>query len=253
MKKNISKILIVLVIACSTSLPPTIAKAQFGGVATEVTQLVNMAQLFLQVAEQIKTYIKLVEQYENMLENSEKLEELFYDRGIDLFLELAESLVEDGVISYSSETIAEDFAQEYPGYEVYAELEASEWTPEMINEKYIEWNEGHQNNVTTALEAVSLQNAEYEGEMELIEAIKVHSATAVGRNGLIQAGNEAAVAQLAQMQKLRQLIMTQIQMQANYISYEQDKEAAQKGVESALQSRLTEAEDELVVGDEKEY
>ena len=50
------------------------------------------------------------------------------------------------------------------------------------------------------------------------------SQTATGRMQAIQVGNQIAAQLVDEMQKLRQLLMTQIQVQSQYISEKQDKE-----------------------------
>ena len=53
------------------------------------------------------------------------------------------------------------------------------------------------------------------------------SQNSVGRLQAIQAGNQIAAQQVRQLQKLRQLMMTQMQMQSAFMATQSDKDAVQ--------------------------
>ncbi len=222
------------------------------GVATEMTQIRNEIQLIMQVAEQIKTYKKLVEQYKNMLENSSKWEELFWSEGIDSLLKLAEALDKDGVIAYSAEAILDAFEEQYPGYEEYLKIEAPEWTPEKQNEFYKKWRKSARNNITGALEAMKKHHEDFATEEEVIAALQVQASSPEGRNQALQTANEIAIEQLRQMQKLRQMIMTQVNLQANYMAANLDKEEVQSAHKHTLEKEALEEVDNYIIDNSRD-
>ncbi len=77
-------------------------------------------------------------------------------------------------------------------------------------------------NVKTALEAVNLNTSAFESEDVQLDRMVARSQSAVGRMQAIQAGNEI-VSQ--NVQQLRDLMATQINMQCNYITQQGDRKA----------------------------
>ncbi len=220
--------------------------------ATEWTQIRNNVELVLQVLEQIKTYKKLIDQYRNMLENTESLEELFWSEGMDSLVDLADALDKDGVIAYSAAAIEELFNEQYPGYGEYLKMKAEEWTPKKVAEFYEKWKETSRNNITGALEAINKHHEDFATEETLIDSLKIQAATPIGRKQALQTANEIAVEQLRQMQRLRQMIMTQINLQANYLAVEQDKNEARDAHEQVLIEKSLEDLEGYIEGDGEE-
>jgi len=199
----------------------------YEGVATEVTQLRNNIELIAQVTQQVLTVEELVKQYENMLLNTEGWEEIFSGQGMDLLLQLAEAVKRNRIISYAGENIETQFEEAFPGYEAYLSVEAPDWTPQTMDEKYTQWNESHRNSIIAAMDAVQLQHNNFDNELEIINALELQTATSAGRQQALVAANQIAIEQLKEAKGLKQMIMTQVQLQSNYMAYEQNRQSAE--------------------------
>ncbi|MDQ3232870.1 MAG: hypothetical protein M3Q07_13715, partial [Pseudobdellovibrionaceae bacterium] len=71
-----------------------------------------------------------------------------------------------------------------------------------------------------AMKAANLQFEQFSSEEETIKTIQRLGSSAKGRMEAIQAGNLIASQQVSQIQKLRGLMMAQMQMQSAYLSFE---------------------------------
>ena len=79
-----------------------------------------------------------------------------------------------------------------------------------------------------AMKAANLQQEQFATEEETIKTIEKLSATSQGRMEAIQAGNMIAAQQVSQIQKLRSLMMSQMQMQSSYLTFEANQKDASK-------------------------
>lgn len=72
--------------------------------------------------------------------------------------------------------------------------------------------------ISGAMRSANLQATQFQTEETTMKSIERLSQNAQGRMEAIQAGNLIAAQQVGQMQKLRSLIMAQMQMQASFMS-----------------------------------
>ena len=68
----------------------------------------------------------------------------------------------------------------------------------------------------------------------MMQQLQVMAGTAEGRMQALQIGNMMAGQNVQQLQELRQLMMMQLQMQADYVAMQQDKEAASEATRTNL-------------------
>jgi P-type conjugative transfer protein TrbJ len=76
------------------------------------------------------------------------------------------------------------------------------------------------------------------------------SGTAEGRMQAIQVANQIAIAAARQTQKLRQLMLVQLQLQANFIQTQMDRQSTQ---EAAYKNFINSGRDSIKTGDGKGY
>jgi len=234
------RLIACLAIVTITSMPLSPARAQFGyGVATETTQLINMAQLLLQVWEQYKTYYELYKQYQNMLTNTEAWKDFYLSKGKDMLKDLAKTVEKDRVIAYTAADISKDLDYVYPGYTDYLGVSPEDWKPEYISDLYKDWTKGHRNNIVAALEAANIHQEEFDNEEIVLDGLSLQMESAVGRNQSLQTSNQIALEGLQQNRKVRQLLMTQIQLQTNHMAYQAEREDAEQAYRQKLQESIT--------------
>ena len=107
---------------------------------------------------------------------------------------------------------------------------------EQVKERYQKWSRQNLDNVNSALRAANLQSKYFQTEAQTIKEIERKAQTAEGRDQLLQAGVEIASLQAKQMIQLRQLIASDMQMQAMYQASVIDKQAERDAWETHVRS-----------------
>ena len=115
-----------------------------------------------------------------------------------------------------------------------------------MQQKYSDWSAQSADSVKNALRAAGIQSESFATEEERLETLKQKSQSAEGRLQALQAGNLIAVEQVTSLQRLRQLMMTNLQLQGNYIASQQDKE----DITQAKWNQLI-GERDTIIGDEE--
>ena len=100
-------------------------------------------------------------------------------------------------------------------------MTASDW-----QSKYAEWSKEGTDNALYAYKGLGLQASQLKNEQAMMQQLQAMAGTAEGRMQALQVGNMMAAQNVQQLQELRQLMMMQLQMQADYVAMQQDKEAA---------------------------
>ena len=90
-------------------------------------------------------------------------------------------------------------------------------------DRYEKWSEQGRDNVKSALESANMNTSTFESEDAQLDRMVARSQSAAGRMQAIQAGNEINAQNVQQLQKLRDLLATQVNMQGNYMAQEQNR------------------------------
>jgi P-type conjugative transfer protein TrbJ len=201
--------------------------------ATELTQLANNLQLIDQLARQVELVREAIRQSENLALNTEKLSSQDWGSTLDEIRRVNALLADAKSLSFTSAGLEAGFAERYQGYRAYAEAELG---PEQLAAKYQQWSEETNASVLSTLKAAGLTATQIEGEEEIyLKSLEALAETAKGRMQAIEVGNQIALAAARQTQKLRQLMLVQIQLVANFIQRQGDREA----VEAARWQKFT--------------
>ncbi len=193
--------------------------------ATEATQLLNKLELIKQVENGIQQVKTQMDMYQNMIANSQGVSNPLWSNALDDLQSLNALIQQSKSIAYSAGDLDSQFASRYGTYSDYLSRNMGEvdWRA-----KYGQWSEGMQDNALYTLKAAGLQSDQLANEDVFIQQLQSMSQTAEGRMQALQVGHMLAEQQIRQVQKLRQLMMLQLQMQANYLAAQQDQEAALK-------------------------
>ncbi len=132
-------------------------------------------------------------------------------------------------LSYQGTDIEQQIRQRYQGYATYSGNGANS-----IAGKYNQWSNETKSSVAATLGAIGLQNNQLDDEDALMHQLEEMGNSAQGRMQAAQIGNQMAAQGVRQTQKLRQLMMLQTQMQANWMASQQD----QADVRAANSGRL---------------
>lgn len=229
---KIKKCIIAFILMVTIIIPPWTVKAgggggSLGGFATEVTQWLNYLELLgidasalKEVAQQAQQLINEAMMIENQLKNLLALNN--NPLAVINALNQLSAIVQQGqVLSYASMNIDAQYANLYPGYSTYRYQDMSY---DVLMQKHQNWSQQNMDNVKDALKAAGVQEETILNEENRLNTIVDMSKSSEGRLQAIQAGNLIAAEEVSSLQRLRQLVMTNIQLMANYQAHEQDKE-----------------------------
>jgi type IV secretion system protein TrbJ len=193
---------------------------------SEWTQLLNYATLVDQYVKQAAILQQSIAQYKNMVTNTNTLTNQQWSSALADLKAVTAIYQSAKTISYASLNLDQQFSAKYGTYQSYVSANNNKQTME---DKYKQWSEDTNASTKAALKAAGLQSSQIEGsEKDYIKHLETQATTVKGRLDAIQTGNQISIEELRQTQKLRQLLFTNIQLQANYIQTQQDQSAKQQ-------------------------
>jgi type IV secretion system protein TrbJ len=198
-------VLLLLLMSCSAPGP-----ALAGPYALEITQLLNHVELVLSYAvqaNQLATQIKiLADAIKNTVRNPNQL---FWNIQADL--NALAGIVQGGrSLAYSLGNLDALWEQTYPGYRGYA--------PTGYYNRYQAWSQTTLDTVAGAMRAAGLQSQQLNSEVSLITNLEDQSQSADGRLLALNVLTQMADQQAQQMEKLRELMLADMQSKASYYS-----------------------------------
>jgi len=196
----------------------------------EYAEAVNTA---LNTAEQLQTQML---QYQSMITQGTGLpDSMFGSIAADL-KNVMNVYDRSQALGRQIQNIDSQFNTAFPGFNSYLN-QAANSAESPTQDRYQTWSEQGRDNVKAALEAANLNTSTFESEGEQLDRMMTRSQTAVGRMQALQAGNEIASQNVQQLQKLRDLVATQINMQGNYLAQQGDRTAASEATEQQFEAR----------------
>lgn len=196
----------------------------------EYAEQVNTA---LNTAEQLKTQIQ---QYQNMVTQGTGLpDSMFGSIAADL-KSVVNIYNRSQALGRQIQNMDSQFNTAFPGFDSYLN-QAANSAEVPAQDRYQKWSQQGSDNVKTAMEAANLNTSTFEPEDAQLARMVARSQSAVGRMQAIQAGNEIASQNVQQLQKLRDLMATQINMQGNYMAQQGDRQAVSEATEQQFEAR----------------
>ncbi len=142
------------------------------------------------------------------------------DFSIAQFMKVIDIMTQGEAIGIYASEVDALFADKYEGWEAYTQ---QTYNTADFGEKYNEWSVINRDTLKAALKTIGIQAEEITDEQDLMNKLKAKSATAEGNMQILQVSNDMASAGVGQMQKMRELLMAQTQMQAAFYASEQDE------------------------------
>ena len=196
----------------------------------EYAEQVNTA---LNTAEQLQTQIQ---QYQNMVTQGTGLpDSMFGSIAADL-KSVVNIYNRSQALGRQIQNMDSQFNTAFPGFDSYLN-QAANSAEVRAQDRYQKWSQQGRDNVKTAMEAANLNTSTFEPEDAQLARMVARSQSAVGRMQAIQAGNEIASQSVQQLQKLRDLMATQINMQGNYMAQQGDRQAVSEAAEQQFEAR----------------
>lgn len=182
----------------------------------EYAEAVNTA---LNTAEQLSTQ---VQQYNNMVTQGTPLPNSMFGRITQDMQRVTSIYNRAQSLGRNVANLDSQFNTQFPGYEAYLQkfLQSNSKATDVMPDRYEKWSAQGFDNAKRAMQAAGMNTSTFETEDEHLEQLVNRSQSSSGRMQAIQAGNEIAASNVQQLQKLRDLVATQITLQGNYIAQE---------------------------------
>lgn len=196
----------------------------------EYAEQVNTA---LNTAEQLQTQIQ---QYQNMVTQGTGLPDSMFSSIASDLKSVVNIYNRSQALGRQIQNMDSQFNTVFPGFEYYLN-QAANSAEAPAQDRYQKWSQQGHDNVKAAMEAANFNTSTFESEDAQLDRMVTRSQSAVGRMQAIQAGNEIAAQNVQQLQKLRDLLATQINMQGNYMAQQGDRKAASEAAEQQFEAR----------------
>ena len=218
MRKILTVCCLIAILLAGFSVP---VHAQLFGLgflgATEVTQLLNHAELVSQYIQQGQHLAEALKQTADMLRNSSLLSaQIFGPIAADL--NALATIVQGGqALAYSSGNLDSVFQSRFPGYA---------YSPGTHYSDYQNWSQVSLDTTRSTLRAAGLQSQQLQNEQSVLDAVRSMAQSSDGRMQALQVANQIAEQQVQQLMKLRSLMLADIQSKSAYQAQQVQQQAS---------------------------
>jgi P-type conjugative transfer protein TrbJ len=200
--------------------------------SSELTQLQNYLQLVSTLAKQAALLEQAITQTGIMAQNAAPLASPTYGSGQTDLAALQRLVSQTTALSYASSNLDQSANTRFQTYQAYA---ASPPDGSGFAAKYQQWSQDMEASVLTTLKAAQAQSTQITwSEQQTIASLKAQTSGAIGQMQVQQTGNAINLEAIAQVQKLRQLLLLDLQLKANAAGSLADREAAQQAAWTAF-------------------
>jgi P-type conjugative transfer protein TrbJ len=197
-------IIVFVLLALSVNNPQ---RAEAGAFATEVTQLLNHAQLVMQYIRQGQQLANELNMYADMIRNSRTLPAHAFGAIMNEINALA-GIVQGGrALAYSLGNLDQLFRNTYPGYGYNAGA---------YYMQYRDWSQTSLDTTLGTLRAAGLQGQQLESEQAVLNSLRSSLQGTNGRLEALHALGDISEQQVEQLMKLRELMMADMSSKQAY-------------------------------------
>ncbi len=197
-------LIVLVLLALAVQNPPQV---EAGAFATEVTQLLNHAQLVMQYIRQGEQLANELNMYADMIKNSRTLSGHTFGAIMNDINALA-GIVQGGrALAYSLGNLDQLFRQTYPGYGYNAGT---------YYIQYRNWSQTSLDTTLGTLRAAGLQGQQLQSEQAVLNSLKASLQGTAGRLEALHALSDISEQQVEQLMKLRELMMADMSSKQAY-------------------------------------
>lgn len=201
MRKRVTLLLISLF---SLQAPQPV---QAGAFATEITQLMNHAQLVMQYIRQGQQLANDLNMYADMLKNTRSVPGYTFG-AVTTDINALATIVQGGqALAYSLGNLDQLFRQTYPGYG---------YNTGTFYTQYRNWAQTSLDTTLGTLRAAGLQGQQLQTEQAVINSLRASLQSSTGRLEAMQTVGTIAEQQIEQLMKLRQLMIADMSSKQAY-------------------------------------
>lgn len=222
-----SKFRYAVVAALAALLP---LRAAFAGATMSATlpeQLVQQITMLEQYAQQATQVSNQLQMLYNQALNMKNLSLSAWQSALPELKQLIQLTAKASQISYASQNASYAFQQQYPN-----SVTANNNMLQQYPQQYEKWNQNTLSNVQSDLQSSNLQAQNFANEQQALQSLEAAAKTSQGRMQVLQAGAQISGLIVNQLQKLRQLQMSEHSAQDAYIAQKiEQKKAANKAAQ----------------------
>jgi P-type conjugative transfer protein TrbJ len=205
------------------------------GRSTEITQIANHIELVFQLEQQVQMVANQIQQIANMVQNTEKITDFSFGNLRGDVLQLHSILTRGQSLAYSMANVDKIFREKFPGVVMDARQISSFFpgtTPQnpTYYDLYRVWSQSMLDTIEGTMAANNLGAQQFVNEWDLIDKLNVLSQSANGRMQALDVSNLIASQGVEQLQKLRQVMVSQVQMQGTALAAEQQEKGMSKQI-----------------------
>lgn len=214
----------------------------------QMFQYVEEVNTALNSAEQVANQVK---QYQNMVTQGTGLPSSMFGSITSDLSRVASIYNRSQALGRNISNMDSAFNTQFPGYQSYVQRfvqSSGRATGAVDSSQYEKWSQQGADNAKNAMAAANMNTSTFADEDAHLDQLMVRSQSSVGRMQAIQAGNEIAASNVQQLQKLRDLLATQVQMQGNYMAQENERTSVDDALRAQRRSGVV-----TNTGTNKEY
>jgi P-type conjugative transfer protein TrbJ len=202
----------------------------------QMFEYVEAVNTTLNAAEQLSTQ---VQQYNNMVTQGATLPNSMFSSVTQDLQRVASIYNRSQALGRNIADFDSQFNIQFPGYQTYLQkfVQSSGKATDAMPNRYEQWSAKSFDNAKTAMQAAGINTSTFDEEDAHLEQLVSRSQSSAGRMQAIQAGNEIAASNVQQLQKLRDLLATQINFQGNYIAQETERHSVSDAATQQFRSR----------------
>jgi P-type conjugative transfer protein TrbJ len=194
----------------------------FSGVVNALEELILLGEIAASTADQLTTLSKQFKFQENQYKEMKKLLGSYPSSSASQDIEALFQLMQKGdALAISASTINSQFEKTFSGYTQAKDFDKA----------YQSWAKTSHDSIGASLNVAHEQSKQIKKEEEVFSKLRTMAKKPEGQMQALQIGSQIALEQASQMQKLRTLIMAQMQAETAYMAANQQQKDNQKAVE----------------------
>lgn len=202
--------------------------------AAYAKQLEEYALQAQQYQQQIDQYLNQFKSYEMMLRNVGQLPQAQWDQFAQSVNGLKDSLNFGEGLAFTASSFDSDFGSLFPGYDKYLADAQGANTYQSYQDQYKQLTTSTKDTVQGSLKALKLRSEDMQTDEGTMRTLSALSSSQVGQLGAVQAANEIALHQTHQLKKLEQTIMSQANMQGEFMAMQNEKDTMSQAARKAF-------------------
>ena len=193
--------------------------------ATTVFDPTNFIQNFMQQLRGVQSNINeakqlqaQLQQYQNMLKNTQSLDVSDLPSAIDALSRLDRVISDGRSLAVTAGDYESAFKARFPGFQPGTSY----------SEGYRQWSATTRDSILGAMRVANLQAKGAMSEENALSTLRSAVRSADGQKAAVDAGNQIALAQISQLQQLRELMLAQMQATGTYMAANQQAEESRE-------------------------